>query len=148
MGAAAEAAEQDRTDVMGRRIGAALIDILLLGAVFVVIAVLVGDTSSTGGNAQARLGGGGTALFAAISLLYYFLSELDDGRTLGKRALGIRVVSDDGSRASAGQIAGRTLLRIVDSLPLLYLVGLVVALVTPKRQRIGDLAAGTRVTRA
>lgn len=134
--------------MMGRRIAAALLDFVLLALVFVGLALLIGDTSATGGSAQARLGGGGTLLFVAISLLYYFLLELSKGQTVGKMALGIRVASDEGGRASAGQVAARTLLRIVDSLPVLYLVGLIVALTTSKRQRIGDLAAHTRVVRA
>lgn len=139
---------QDGTDVMGRRIGAALLDLLVLVVVFGVLAVVLGDTSASGGSAQARLGPGGTLLFLAILLLYYFAQEASGGRTLGKRALGIRVVSDAGGAASGGQVAVRTLLRLVDTLPILYLVGFIVALLTPKKQRLGDLAGGTRVVRA
>ena len=133
---------------MGRRIGAALVDFLVLGVVFAILAVLLGDTSASGGSAQARLGSGGTLLFVAISLLYFFVQEASGGRTLGKRALGIRVVSDAGGDASVGQVTVRTLLRIVDTLPILYLLGFIVALITPKSQRLGDLAGGTRVVRA
>ena len=148
MEADAGAPPQDRTDVMGRRIGAALVDFLVLGVVFAILAVLLGDTSASGGSAQARLGSGGTLLFVAISLLYFFAQEASGGRTLGKRALGIRVVSDAGGDASVGQVTVRTLLRIVDTLPILYLLGFIVALITPKSQRLGDLAGGTRVVRA
>ncbi len=41
----------------------------------------------------------------------------------------------------------RNILRIVDALPVLYLVGLGFVAVTGKNQRIGDLAAGTVVVR-
>lgn len=139
---------QDGTDVLGRRIGAAFLDFLPLVVLFILLSLLIGDTEASGGSAQARLGTAGTLVLLAASLLYYFVLELLGGQTLGKRALGIRVVADGCGPASAGQIAARTLLRIVDGLPFLYLLGLVVAIVTKKRQRIGDLAGGTRVVRA
>jgi uncharacterized RDD family membrane protein YckC len=80
---------------------------------------------------------------------YYFGLEASSGATLGKRALGIRVAGVHGGVASASAIALRTALRIVDFLPLLYLVGFVAALATGRRrQRLGDLAARTSVLRA
>jgi uncharacterized RDD family membrane protein YckC len=45
-------------------------------------------------------------------------------------------------------VAIRTILRLVDSLPFLYLLGFIVIMVTPRRQRLGDLAGGTTVARA
>ena len=144
---------EDRTDVLGRRIGAALLDFLVLAFVFVAVGLLAGDTSSdtSGGNANAsvNLGGAASVAFALISLLYYGLSEALTGQTLGKKALGVRVAKVDGSKAGPGAVVIRTLLRIVDSLPLAYLVGLIVVLVTgQRRQRLGDLAAGTTVVSA
>jgi uncharacterized RDD family membrane protein YckC len=140
---------EDRTDVLGRRIGAALLDFLVLALVFVVVGLIGGDTSSGEGNASVTLGGAATVAFALISLLYYGLSEALTGQTLGKKALGVRVARLDGSKAGAGAVVIRTLLRIVDSLPLAYLVGLIVVLVTGRRrQRLGDLAAGTTVVSA
>jgi hypothetical protein len=41
----------------------------------------------------------------------------------------------------------RNLLRVIDILPGVYLVGLVSIIVTRRNQRLGDLAAGTLVTR-
>jgi uncharacterized RDD family membrane protein YckC len=67
-------------------------------------------------------GGGGGAGFVALALLYYFALEAVTGQTVGKRLLGLRV-SRRGERASVGAVAGRTLLRVVDWLRLLYLVG-------------------------
>jgi uncharacterized RDD family membrane protein YckC len=138
------------SEVVGRRIGAALLDVLVLAVVFVVLALLIGDSHSSGSSASARLGGGGTLLFLALTLLYYFVLEARGGQTLGKRALGIRVArAADGGQPSAGEVAVRTLLRLVDALPFLYLVGLITILVTRSRaQRLGDLAAGTTVVRA
>jgi len=140
---------EDRTDVLGRRIGAALMDIIVLTVVFVLVGAIGGDTSSGGGQASVTLGGAATVVFALLSLLYYGLSEALTGQTLGKKALGVRVARVDGAKAGAGAVAIRTLLRIVDSLPLAYLVGLIAVLATgQKRQRLGDLAAGTTVVSA
>jgi hypothetical protein len=56
---------------------------------------------------------------------------------------------EDAGPASAGAISGRTVLRLVDGLPGLYLIGvLTMVLSGRRRQRLGDLAAGTVVTRA
>jgi uncharacterized RDD family membrane protein YckC len=132
---------------LGRRIGAALFDLLVLFLLFVALAVLIGDTSSEGGSFEVRNDGADFLVFVAVSLLYYGGSELLTGQTLGKRLAGVRVVRVDGSRAGAGAIVLRTLLRVVDG-QLLYLVGLGVAFLTgERRQRLGDLAGRTVVVR-
>ena len=138
------------SEVVGRRIGAGLLDAILLAVLFVVLALLIGDSNTSGSSASVRLNGGGTLLFLALSLVYYFLLESRGGQTLGKRALGIRVVrAADGAAPSSGEVAVRTVLRIIDALPFLYLVGLITILATGRRaQRLGDLAAGTTVVRA
>lgn len=83
------------------------------------------------------------------TLGYYFGTEAAGGQTLGKRFLGIQVVRAGGGPAGAGPIAVRTVLRIVDALPFLYLLGFAFVLVTGvRRQRLGDLAAGTLVVRS
>ena len=51
-----------------------------------------------------------------------------DGQTLGKRVVGIRVMRAEGTRITLAQAAVRNLVRIVDILPALYLVGGVSAL--------------------
>jgi hypothetical protein len=85
--------------------------------------------------------------FLALVLSYYFVLEAVSGQTVGKRLLGLRV-SRAGERASVGAVAGRTVLRLVDWLPFLYLVGFVTMLATgARRQRVGDLAAQTSVVR-
>jgi len=144
----ATAAHADPTDVVGRRIGAGLIDLLVLAVVFVVLGVTIGDSESGGGRVGVRLTGGPFVVFLVLSFLYYFAAEAATGRTLGKAALGLRVRSADGSRARPAQILGRTLLRVVDSLPFLYLVGLISIVASgDRRQRLGDLAARTQVVR-
>jgi uncharacterized RDD family membrane protein YckC len=69
------------------------------------------------------------------------------GQTVGKRVLHIRVVDVQGLRLKFSQIAIRNLLRLVDSLPVVYMVGGLIASVTRYGQRLGDLAANTIVIR-
>ncbi len=79
---------------------------------------------------------------------YHFGFEAHSGQTPGKRRYGIRVVAaDGGGPASPRAIAIRSLVRILDSLPVCYAVGLISMVRTgpERRQRLGDLAAGTVV---
>jgi uncharacterized RDD family membrane protein YckC len=92
--------------------------------------------------AAAMLGG------AVISLGYpIFMEWRFRGKTLGKMLLGLQVMDVQGLRLQFSQVVIRNLLRMVDSLPLFYLVGAVAAIVSPKGQRLGDLAANTVVVR-
>ena len=89
-----------------------------------------------------------TCSATAWALYYYFACESGGGQTLGKRVMRLRVVRADGGEAGMGEIAVRTVLRVVDGIGL-YLVGLVVMLVSGKRrQRLGDMAGGTIVVDA
>lgn len=69
------------------------------------------------------------------------------GRTLGKRMCGIAVVDASGLPLSLPQAATRNLLRVVDLLPGLHLVGALASLLDPHGRRLGDLAARTVVVR-
>ncbi|MDR3553584.1 MAG: RDD family protein [Syntrophobacteraceae bacterium] len=69
------------------------------------------------------------------------------GQTVGKRLLGLRVVDEGGLRLKLDQIVIRNLLRFVDSFPLFYLLGGIICVISPKGQRMGDLAANTIVVR-
>jgi len=76
--------------------------------------------------------------------LYHPILEIAlKGRTPGKRAAGIRIVTLDGQTPDASALLIRNLFRLVDSLPIFYIVGLVTVLLTARQVRIGDMAAGT-----
>jgi uncharacterized RDD family membrane protein YckC len=85
----------------------------------------------------------------ALVLSYFFVCEAVWGQTVGKRRLGLRVVRVDGRRLSPTAVAPRTVLRLIDAAPVFYLIGGVTMLLSGRRrQRLGDLAAGTMVVRA
>ncbi len=75
------------------------------------------------------------------------LESVWSGQTIGKKALGLRVIQESGVRIGPLHAAMRNLTRPLDRLPLLYMVGGVVALFTESSQRPGDLLAGTIVVR-
>lgn len=67
------------------------------------------------------------------------------GQTVGKRLFNLRVVDSQGLRLHPSQIIVRNLLRVVDGLPALYLVGGVFSFFSPRFQRLGDMVANTVV---
>jgi uncharacterized RDD family membrane protein YckC len=77
-----------------------------------------------------------------VTVAYFFLLESIFGQTIGKNALGLRVVRRDGGPPSASAVATRNVIRIFEEpvLALLVLFGS-----RRRRQRLGDLAAGTTV---
>ncbi|MCA0269571.1 MAG: RDD family protein [Bacteroidetes bacterium] len=86
------------------------------------------------------------ALVPALAALYPFASEtLFDGRTLGKHLLRLRVARLDGQPPTIGQYAIRALLFPIDQA--CSGIGALFIAMTPKHQRLGDLAAGTTVVR-
>jgi uncharacterized RDD family membrane protein YckC len=87
-------------------------------------------------------------LYFVISVGYGIALEWRwHGQTLGKRVVGLRVVDAQGLRLQLSQVVLRNLLRLIDMLPLAYLVGGIACFSSRNCQRLGDLAAGTIVTR-
>lgn len=69
------------------------------------------------------------------------------GQTVGKRLLRLRVMDAQGLTLRFSQVVIRNILRIVDSLPLLYAAGGAACLFSRRAQRLGDIAADTVVIR-
>jgi uncharacterized RDD family membrane protein YckC len=145
-----QAAVQAVEDVTGKRIVAAIIDLVVLAVVFVVFAMLFGETEPEGEDTSGfnlSLEGAPALLYFLVVLGYYFVLEAATGKTIGKMMMGLRVVSTAGPYTPMKAFI-RTLLRIVDGLPFLYLLGLIVMVTSKQKQRIGDMAAGTLVVKA
>ena len=129
---------------LGVRIVAAIIDIVATMVLLYVIALLTGQTTEDG----FKLTGGPLLLGAVVTVLYYVVLEAKLGATLGKMAVGLRVLQEGGGPIEWKDAIVRNVLRIVDGLPAFYLLGVIVARASPRRQRIGDRVAGTIVVRA
>jgi len=69
------------------------------------------------------------------------------GRTLGKRLFRLRVMDSNGFHLQLSQVVIRNLLRVIDSLPLFYLVGGAASFFSPLYQRLGDRVANTVVVK-
>ena len=145
---------------LGSRFAARIIDELI--KLTIVVALLLGTTAvGAVADVTPELGANGpesqavlvvVAVVVVILFLVNFFYEvlfetLASGRTPGKRATGLRVVRLDGRPVGFTASAIRNLLRVIDSLPFAYVAGMVCILVSPKNQRLGDLAAGTLVAR-
>jgi uncharacterized RDD family membrane protein YckC len=90
---------------------------------------------------------GWVGLFLVVFAYDVPFELLNDGRTIGKVAAGIRVVARDGEPVAFLASAIRNIVRIVDFLPILYAVGSVAIVASHDDQRLGDMAAGTYVIR-
>lgn len=79
-----------------------------------------------------------------IFTLYHCVLEIVmRGRTPGKRMIGVRLVTRNGSAPTLAAYLVRNVFRLVDSFPVGYGVGLITSMVTRDHVRVGDLAAGT-----
>ena len=134
---------------VGTRALAVLVDtlflILLLVSLFAAVMLLQGALP------EALTSWLGVAMAWASFLLYwgYFVigEQLLGGQTLGKRLLGLRVVAQDGTDVGPLASIVRNLLRVIDMVPMTYGVGVAAMLLSPRAQRLGDMAAGTLVVR-
>ena len=102
------------------------------------------------GMALGLLGGAGLGAFLVLLFAVFWLypvvfEAMFDGRTPGKRALGLQVLSADGAPIGWRASFVRNLLRTVDMLPFGYAAGLVACLCDPAARRLGDMVAGTLV---
>jgi uncharacterized RDD family membrane protein YckC len=92
--------------------------------------------------------GVGAISFFVLSIGYGMFCEWRwRGQTIGKRLFGLRVIDSHGLRLRLSQVVLRNLMRLFDSLPLLYLVGATASLFSRNLQRLGDLVANTVVVR-
>ena len=133
-------------DVLGRRIAAALIDAVIIVILLVLIAKGLGEEGATKRSLWAEARGAPQMLFLLLTFAYFFGTELAWAQTLGKRVMKLRVVREDGSKLGAGPAAIRNLVRFIDALPALYIIGAIAVFATgERRQRLGDLAAKTKV---
>lgn len=133
---------------VGIRFVALIIDTILLSIPFYIIGNAMARSSGEVTSEGWALSGGPAFLFFLIMLVivmgYYTLFEGGAGATPGKLICGIRVLDVSGAKCSFRQAFIRNILRVVD-MQVAYLVGAILVWTSPKRQRLGDRAAGTVV---
>jgi uncharacterized RDD family membrane protein YckC len=132
---------------VGSRFIAAIVDATIEGILLIALALLIFLTDGFGGGENAAVAIYVVALFLVFWGYDVAFEVLASGRTPGKRWNGLRVVLSGGQPIGFFASATRNLLRLIDWLPSLYLVGIVAILVTEKNQRLGDVVAGSLVVR-
>ena len=78
---------------------------------------------------------------------YFILMEAYVGWTVGKIILGMRIVDGRGDKIGLSKSVIRNLLRLVDGLPALNILGIILVATSPREQRFGDRIAKTFVIR-
>lgn len=135
-----------------RRAVAQALDLVLCYGVIVVVTIVVGflvigswKSLEDMTSAVKAVGGIVLLLLFAAQWLYFVVLEAWTGRTPGKAALGLRVVTTNGRPIGVRAAGLRNLLRAADLLPTAYVAGVVSMALTSRFQRLGDLVAGTMV---
>ncbi|WP_135661878.1 RDD family protein [Halorhabdus rudnickae] len=144
----------DRCGV-GIRGVAMAIDSIVWIALFMIavsaVGLATGELQTTSEGIETNLEGGpaaaGLALWLAVSILYHTLLEWRWGKTLGKYLVSIQVTRPDGSSPSFLGSLLRNVLRLIDWLPVFYLVGIVTVAVSKTDRRLGDRVGNTVVVR-
>jgi uncharacterized RDD family membrane protein YckC len=129
-----------------------LLDLLFVLVMVIVVALAIGILSL---GSAAGLGPIFVAYFVIMWGYRAICEGLLSGQTLGKRIVGLRVVSDRGVPITGAQAVLRNLVGAMDGtvpylsrpdlMCMLLLLGFTSMLLTRKFQRLGDLAAGTMV---
>jgi uncharacterized RDD family membrane protein YckC len=82
-----------------------------------------------------------------LGFFYYFVPQAVFGQTLGKALFDVRVVDEYGRQPGVGRIFLRTILLWIDYLLFIGPIAIILS-GRGRRQRIGDMVAGTYVVRA
>lgn len=152
----------ERPATVGKRVGAYIIDMILLTIVFVIVGVVVGLGSGMVPQTPEAVSAGQSYTYSVVTALltlgYFVLLEASSGQTLAKRMLRIKAVMADGSPMTMEAAFKRRVLFVIGSvIPLIgWLVSFGVplaALITavqdePANQGFHDRWAATKVVDA
>ena len=123
---------------------------LLFGAILITGA-FTGQLETTTQGVDANLEGGPASIalgvWFVLSLGYHTILEWLFGKTIGKALVSIRVTNTSGSTPSLLASIIRNIVRLIDWIPALYLIGIVGIIISDRQQRLGDKLAGTVVVR-
>ncbi len=140
---------------LGSRIVAGIVDYIIVGIIAAILSVFaLGSWMVTG---SGMMGGFRstwfTGMFSLMGLMwilwlaYFTYFEGTSGQTIGKKLTNIKVIKEDGSNCDLGSALVRNILRIVDHLPFLYILGMILIAISEKKQRVGDMLAKTMVVK-
>ena len=134
------------TDVVGARIGAQIVDLVLMFGQVMVVAL--GLAFLTQPESEAAVEGFVGVAFLTLPLYGGLLEGYWNGQTVGKRMTGIKVVNRRGEEPSVGQAFGRNVPAVILFSWLTSAVALAAMAMDDHRQRVFDSIAGTYVVKA
>ncbi len=127
------------------RLLAIIIDLAVQVVLLAVLLFAVG-LAQAGGLDDASVAAIGLVVTIGVIVGYPTVFEtLSRGKTLGKLALGLRVVGDDGGPERFRQALVRALAGVIEIWALAGAPALITSLLSAKGKRLGDLFAGTFV---
>ncbi len=130
---------------VGERIAAYLIDFGLFISIY-FLAILTFGVSGLAKNFGNTFMIVLVIIYATCYVFYdLFCEVLFNGQSVGKKILKIKVISLDGAQPSIGQYFIRWIFRIVDLTLSANTLGFITIVVSEKKQRIGDIVAGTTI---
>ncbi|HWY86238.1 MAG TPA: RDD family protein [Gemmataceae bacterium] len=139
---------------LGSRFVAQIYDWYVKWGILLLVSLLAAVVLALLGSFDALRSGSVLILALVVALFYFFLLGFDiyyevrrNGQTPGKRLAGIRVIREGGGPLDFQSACIRNLLGLADFLPAFYLLGGLLVLLSPRGQRLGDMAAGTIVVR-
>jgi uncharacterized RDD family membrane protein YckC len=126
------------------RMASGAIDVIVTIVVLIAGVFAIGFVA--GGVSDAVLG----VLFIGLSVLAFIVlptavETLSRGRSLGRMALGLRTLRDDGGPTTFRHALVRGLVGYVEIYLLLGVPAVIASMVHPRAKRLGDMAAGTIV---
>lgn len=124
----------------------ALIDVAALVAVGTLVFALAGNLMAAVDQAAAAALGI-TAAVLVMVVIPATVETMTRGRSLGKLAMGIRIVRDDGGPVRARHAIIRALTGVLEMWLTAGGIALLASLAHPQGKRIGDLLAGTYAVR-
>jgi len=129
-----------------KRIIAYLLDTFIIVVYLLTVLYAMSSSLSDLFNDDNGLGFVVSFLIACPILFYHLASEvLLNGESVGKKIMGLKVISMDGNSPTLSQYALRWFLRPIDFAFTSNLGGIICTAITKHGQRIGDLAADTTV---
>ncbi|MFJ4472612.1 RDD family protein [Streptomyces sp. NPDC089424] len=125
---------------------AVLLDLVVAFAAYVIVSVvLVISTASL--DEAARIAVSIATFLLVLVGAPIAVETLSHGRSLGKLALGLRVVRDDGGPIRFRHALVRGAIGVVEILLTLGVIACIASLVSARGRRLGDVFAGTLVVR-
>ncbi len=132
---------------LGDRAVAVIIDHIILFVISLIIMIPLGLLGALTGGFGFFFGPQILVTWL-IWLLYFSFFEGTTGQTLGKQVARIKVVDEaSGGTVDMGRAFVRNILRVIDWLPFLYIIGIILVAVEEKRRRLGDMVANTVVVK-